>query len=66
VSSGRPAQFGQAVGIDHSLGSGAMTVFGPLREDDLLALVERETALAKAVDARYARLRPEVDPDDRA
>jgi hypothetical protein len=62
VASGRPAQLGQAVGIDHSLGSGAMTVFGPLREDDLLALVERETALAKAVDARYARLRPEVDP----
>jgi hypothetical protein len=66
VASGRQAQLGQAVGIDHSLGSGAMTVFGPLRENDLLALVERETALAKAVDARYARLRPEVDPDDRA
>jgi Ferritin-like len=64
VASGRPAQLGQAVGIDHSLGSGAMTVFGPLREDDLLALVDRETALAKAVDARYARLRPEVDPED--
>jgi hypothetical protein len=64
VASGRPAQLGQAVGIDHSLGSGAMTVFGPLREDDLLALVERETALAKAIDARYARLRPEVDPED--
>ncbi|HEX6757030.1 MAG TPA: ferritin-like domain-containing protein [Propionibacteriaceae bacterium] len=26
VASGRPAQLGQAVGIDHSLGSGAMTV----------------------------------------
>jgi hypothetical protein len=64
VASGRPAQLGQAVGIDHGLGSGAMTVFGPLREDDLLVLVERETALAKAVDARYARLRPEVDPQD--
>jgi hypothetical protein len=63
VASGRPAQLGQAVGIDHSLGSGAMTVFGPLREDDLLALVERETALAKAVDARYARLRPKVNPE---
>ena len=50
VASGRPAQLGQAVGIDHSLGSGAMTDFGPLREDDLLALVERETALAKAGD----------------
>jgi hypothetical protein len=43
-----------------------MTAFGPLREDDLLALVERETALAKAVDARYARLRPEVDRRTRA
>ena len=64
VASGRPAQLGQAIGIDHSLGSGAMTIFGPLQEDDLLALVERETALAKAVDARYARLRPEVDPED--
>ena len=30
VASGRPAQLGQAVGIDHSLGSGAMTDFGPL------------------------------------
>jgi hypothetical protein len=64
VASGHPAQLGQAVGIDHGLGSGAMTVFGPLREDDLLALLERETALGKAVDARYARLRPEVDPED--
>jgi hypothetical protein len=80
VAAGRPAQLGQAVGIDHSLmngrersenqpqrraaiGSGAMTVFGPLRENDLLALVERETALTAAVDARYARLRPKVDPD---
>jgi hypothetical protein len=35
VASGRSAQLGQAVGIDHRLGSGAMTVFGPLREDDL-------------------------------
>jgi hypothetical protein len=43
-----------------------MTAVGPLREDDLLALVERETALAKAVDARYARLRPEVDRRTRA
>ena len=64
VASGRPAQLGQAVVIDHGVGSGAMTVFGPLREHDLLALVARETALAKAVDARYARLRPEVDPED--
>ena len=64
VASGRPAQLDQAVGIDHSLGSGATTVFGPLREDDLLALVRRETALTAAVDARYAGLRSEVDPEN--
>lgn len=59
---GKPPQLGRAVAIDHSLGSGAATIFGPLADTELQRLVERETALAAAVDARYAQLRPAIDP----
>jgi len=60
---GEQPQVGRAVAIDHSLGSGAATMFGPLGDRELLQLVERETALANAVDARYALLKHAIDPE---
>ncbi len=62
VLAGEPPQVDRAVSLDHSLGSAAATIFGPLGDRELLQLVERETALAAAVDARYAGLGPAVDP----
>lgn len=60
---GEPPQLDKAAAIDHGLGSGSATMFGPLNEAELRGLVEREANLAATVDARYALLSPALDPD---
>jgi hypothetical protein len=58
VRAGRSPELGRASSI--GLSSGSDLALGPLRLEQLERLVEREHDLAKAVDARYARLRPAV------
>jgi hypothetical protein len=60
VAAGRPAQVGRASGVRTP--SGGELAFGPLSRTQLEHLVDREEALAAAVDARYELLRPAVAP----
>jgi hypothetical protein len=60
VAAGRFAQLGRAASIS---GDSVETVLGPPGPAQLERLLEREEAIASAVDERYARLRPAVTSD---
>jgi hypothetical protein len=59
VAAGRPVQVGRASAVRTPTGE---LPFDPLNRTRLERLVEREEALAAAVDARYELLRPAVAP----
>src|SRR5215207_2209120 len=61
VAAGRPAQLGRAALI--SSDSVAEIALGPPSPAQLEHFLEREEAIAEAVDERYARLRPAVTSD---
>jgi hypothetical protein len=59
---GRPPQVGRATGIGGD--SVAAIALGPPSRAQLEALLDREQAIASAVDERYVRLRPAIGPQD--
>jgi hypothetical protein len=59
VSAGRAPQLGRASSIRRE--SGSEVALGPLTVTQLERLLERERAIASAVDERYARLRRELE-----
>lgn len=61
VDAGRSTQLGRADAI--FTGSGAEIALGPPSPAQLRGLLDREEAIAEAVDKRYARLRPAVTSD---